>query len=744
MKNLTSIKTGESVYVESLRGSETYKARMEEMGFVVGQRITRVGASPLGTPIVYALLGTKVSLRRSEADGVRVSEIPLMPECYARTSLANPVVESDNPEMHACSASGACPGCCSKCQAKQQRPLKPHTLTLALIGNPNCGKTAFFNAASGGHERTGNYAGVTVTSVEGYVDFEDHRIRIIDLPGAYSLRAFSPDEAFVVKELDKGEVDAVINVVDSTNLERNLSLTLQLRERNLPMVVALNMYDEFEKSGSALDIPALEEKMGIPFIPTTAKSKKGVADVLRKAISLAEERIAELSKTDGGKDVEACRCAGASAVDACRYAEIRTLLSDVYKPQEGRLGRLTARLDALLAYRPVAYLSFLLMMWLVFEATFTLGAYPMEWMDAGVAWLSEVLASALPAGAFSDLLTQGIVGGVGSVIVFLPNILILYFLISLLEDSGYLARAAILADPFLSRVGLHGKSFIPMLMGFGCNVPAIMATRTIESYKSRLLTMLVLPFVTCSARMPVLVIFTGVFFAPKYAGTVLFSLYILGVLVTFASAWLLNRFIQRDRENHFVMEVPPYRAPVASSVLRHTWEKGHQYLRKMGGVILIASVVIWALGYFPKSEVSLSEAQQQEQSYLGMLGRAVQPALAPLGFDWKMSVGVLAGVGAKELMISTLGVLYDSPEDAEINTTEGASHSRLAVALRGSITQDVALAYLVFALLYFPCIATIATIAGESGKWKYAIFTVFYTTAVAYIAALCARWLLLI
>ncbi len=508
MKTLSLVKDGESVYVESLHGSDAYKARMEEMGFVVGQCITRVGASPLGTPIVYALLGTKVSLRRSEAHGVRVSETPLTPECYARTSLNEGLqLAVDEAENHACSASGACPGCCSKCRAKKKK-VKPHTLTIALIGNPNSGKTAFFNAASGGHERTGNYAGVTVTSVEGYADIEGHHVRIIDLPGADSLRAFSPDEAFVVSELEKGEVDVIINVVDVTNLERNLSLTLQLRERGIPMTVALNMYDEFEKSGSRLDIPALEEKLGVQCTPTMAKSKKGVNEVLRKAVAVAEERI---NRVNSGAVEELCACPGRSAGgDACRYAEIRTMLSDVYRPQEGKLARLTARLDGIFAYRPVAYVSFLLVMWLVFEATFTLGAYPMDWMDVGVAWLTEVVAAAMPAGMLNDLLTQGIIGGVGSVIVFLPNILILYFLISLLEDSGYLARTAILADPFLSKVGLHGKSVIPMIMGFGCNVPAIMATRTIENYKSRLLTMLVLPFVTCSARMPVLVTCPGV------------------------------------------------------------------------------------------------------------------------------------------------------------------------------------------------------------------------------------------
>ena len=374
-------------------------------------------------------------------------------------------------------------------------------------------------------------------------------------------------------------------------------------------------------------------------------------------------------------------------------------------------------------------------MFCAFWLTFELGQYPMDWIDSGVGLLTELVESTLPDGFLRDLLVSGVLGGVGSVIVFLPNILILYLCITLLEDSGYLARAAMLADPLLSRVGLHGKSFIPMLMGFGCNVPAVMATRTIENRKARLLTMLVLPFMSCSARLPVYVILCGAFF-PDKAVYVMCLLYALGIIIAFAAAAVLNRCYRRGADSSFVMEIPPYRAPQAASVVRHTWEKGRQYLRKMGGIILVASIAVWLLGYFPRGGEHLTEAQQQEQSYLGHIGHAMEPVFSPLGFDWRMDVGILAGTGAKELMVSTLGVLYDCPEeDAEADNAGDASQTRLAAALQTATTPAAALAYMVFALLYFPCMATIAAVRSESGRWRYALFAAAYTTVIAYLAA---------
>ncbi len=535
--------------------------------------------------------------------------------------------------------------------------------------------------------------------------------------------------AYVMHELAKGKVDVVLNVIDVNNLERNLLLTMQLRSMGKPVVCVLNMYDEFSQSGSRLDLPKLRERLGLPCVTTIARTGEGIAAALRAAIERADctDNSAAPASEAAGADIK--------SLNARRYRSIRQIVADIYQRNEGRTDRATRLLDRLTAHGLHAYLVYAALMFCSFWLTFELGQYPMDWIDSGVGLLTEWVESTLPDGFLRDLLVNGVLGGVGSVIVFLPNILILYLCISLLEDSGYLARAAMLADPLLSRAGLHGKSFIPMLMGFGCNVPAVMATRTIENRKARLLTMLVLPFMSCSARLPVYVILCGAFF-PDKAVYVMCLLYALGIIIAFVAAILLNRCYRRGADSSFVMEIPPYRAPQAASVLRHTWEKGQQYLRKMGGIILVASLAVWLLGYFPRGGEDLTEAQQQEQSYLGHIGHAMEPLFSPLGFDWRMDVGILAGTGAKELMVSTLGVLYDCPEDdAEAETAGDASQTRLAAALQTATTPAAALAYMVFALLYFPCMATIAAVRSESGRWRYALFAAAYTTVIAYLAA---------
>ena len=491
----------------------------------------------------------------------------------------------------------------------------------------------------------------------------------------------------------------------------------------------LNLHDEFSQIGSRLDLPNWRERLGLPCVTTIARTGEGIAEALRAAIERADctDNSAAPASEAAGADIK--------SLNARRYRSIRQIVADIYQRNEGKTDRATRLLDRLTAHGLHAYLVYAALMFCSFWLTFELGQYPMDWIDSGVGLLTEWVESTLPDGFLRDLLVSGVLGGVGSVIVFLPNILILYLCITLLEDSGYLARAAMLADPLLCRVGLHGKSFIPMLMGFGCNVPAVMATRTIENRKARLLTMLVLPFMSCSARLPVYVILCGAFF-PDKAVYVMCLLYALGIIIAFVAAILLNRCYRRGADSSFVMEIPPYRAPQAASVLRHTWEKGQQYLRKMGGIILVASLAVWLLGYFPRGGEDLTEAQQQEQSYLGHIGHAMEPLFSPLGFDWRMDVGILAGTGAKELMVSTLGVLYDCPEDdAEAETADDASQTRLAAALQTATTPAAALAYMVFALLYFPCMATIAAIRSESGRWRYALFAAAYTTVIAYLAA---------
>lgn len=736
---LSQLQDNQTAYILHAGGSEAFVLRLAELGFVPGQEVTRLYASPVGTPIVFSMLGQRVALRRSEAERITIALEPPATDYRSEEQFLQRKTTTAAPRdftQQSFSIAGGCTpqGCagCSGCGPRRPIPEKREgTITIGLVGNPNCGKTTFFNAASGGHERTGNYAGVTVSSVVGERMFDGRHLRFVDLPGTYSLDAYSPEEAYVLSELQKGEIDVVLNVLDVTNLERNLLLTLQLQQLDIPLVGVLNMWDEFEESQSTLDIARLETHMNMPFVPVVASRKQGVLESIRRAVTIVEEQ----------RKAETTTAAPEQPTDPHRrddpHALVHHYLEGIYHLNEGRTVRLTAAIDRWLAKSGLAYVAFFAVMWLVFYATFTLGAYPMDWMDAGVAWLGEQVGQWLPAGWMHDLVADGIIGGVGAVIVFLPNILILYFFISILEDSGYLARAALLFDPILRRVGLHGKSFFPMLTGFGCNVPAVMATRTIENRKSRLITMLTLPFMSCSARLPVYTIFTAAFF-PQQATTVMFALYLFGILTAVLCAWVISRLYQPHDESHFVMEIPPYRMPVAVSVFRHTWEKGRQYLRKMGGLILVASIVVWVLGYFPRGGHHLTDAQQQEQSYLGRAGHAIQPIIAPLGFDWRMGVGILTGAMAKELMVSTLGVLYDVPADlaaAAGSGTDIEADTALATALRHHTTPPAALAYIVFALLYFPCLATLAAIRGETGRWRYTLFAAGYSTLLAYLIA---------
>lgn len=746
---LTEIKNGECVFIAQIEGSGSFRARLGEMGFVKGQYIKRLFASPIGNPIVFEIMGSKVALRRQEAANIDV--VRTMEDIPDKETVLDPISSADN-KFKIRNTTGHCHCGGNGNSVRSTFEHSKDVVTLALIGNPNCGKTSLFNAASGGHEQTGNYSGVTVSSVIGNIEFKGRKIRFVDLPGTYSLRAFSPEEAYVAHELETGKIDAVINVLDATNLERNLLLTMQLKERHLPLIGALNMFDEVEKSQSFIDIPALEKKLGMRLIPTVARNKRGIEELIDEALKLADqsqanavENVACVQETPKEchhsfdnpttEHHHACPCKQREEDDAIRYAQIRNLLKDVYQRKQGKADRTTVFLDNIFAHQWIAYPLFFIVMGFIFWATFFIGAYPANWIDLGISWLSTTLESNMSDGPLRDLIIDGIIGGVGSVIIFLPNILILYFFISILEDSGYLARASMLADPLLNRLGLHGKSFIPMLMGFGCNVPAVMATRTIENHKSRMVTMMVIPMMSCSARIPVYVVFAGAFFA-AYAGWVMFGLYLLGLLMAVLVAWVFNHLYHPEQDTHFVMEIPPYRLPSWKGVFRHTWEKGRQYLHKMGGIILVASIVIWALGYFPRPDHEMSQAEAQEQSLMGQIGHAIEPVIKPLGYDWRMGVGIIAGVGAKELMVTSLGVLYNSPEeDSEAASAEEASQTRLSSALQTHTHPEAALGYMVFALLYFPCLATIAAIAGESGRWKWALLAAAYTTGIAYVMA---------
>jgi len=793
---LSELHTGERGVIVKVYGHGGFRKRIVEMGFVRGKTVKVLLNAPLHDPIEYELLGYKISLRREEAALVEViseSEARENPALGVAEDL--PAIEPDSEDKEEAARLVH--------RMEMLAAEKHRTIKVALVGNPNCGKTSLFNIASGSHEHVGNYSGVTVGAAEGTFHFGDYQFRIVDLPGTYSLSAYSPEEMFVRRALIEDTPDVVINVVDATNLERNLYLTTQLIDMNLSMVVALNMFDEVRSRGDVLDYATLGKLLGVPMIPTVSRSGSGIEQLFNTVIAVYESTNPELARhihinhgAELEQSIDAVKAAfqknkqirykystrylalkfleGDSAIDrivdalpnrdeliAIRYAEqqrikgemhetaesalvdakygfIAGALRETYRPhtQQRRKDTVTARIDAVVTNRVVGFPLFFLLLFLIFEATFVLGDYPMQ----GIEWLVERIGRFVSAnmaeGPLASLVEDGIIGGVGSVIVFLPNILLLYFFISLLEDTGYMARAAFIMDKIMHRMGLHGKSFIPMIMGFGCNVPAVMATRTIENPKSRLVTMLVTPLMSCSARLPIYIILIGAFF-PEHASLALLSLYAFGILMAVLMARVFSRWLMRDGDLPFVMELPPYRIPTMRSALRHTWEKGRQYLRKMGGIILAFSIVVWALNYFPRGTADQTPKEQQEQSYLGRMGRTVQPLLAPLGFDWRMTVGILSGVGAKELVVSTLGVMYATQQDHDAQATDGGGDADLQLqrALLRTTTPAAAMSYMVFVLLYFPCIATLAAIRNESGSWKWAVRTALYTTALAYLCS---------
>ena len=786
---LADLKTGETAVVVRVHGHGSFRKRLIEMGFINGKEVRVVLNAPLRDPIVYEIIGYKVSLRREEA-----RQIEVVTEEEAREALVTDehlqALPGDLAEKERLDKALA--------HLAQERH---HNIRVALVGNPNCGKTSLFNIASGSHEHVGNYSGVTVDAKEGHLKYKDYDITLVDLPGTYSLSAYSPEELYVRKNILETMPDVVVNVVDASNIERNLYLTTQLIDMNLRMVMALNMYDELQHKGDKLDVKQLGYLLGVPVCPTVSRDGQGIPELFDTIIKIYEQSDPQLGRhihinhgqelersikriqpfiayneslkaqystryltikyLEGDKDVEQIlstmpniqdisdaraderqrirKILGISAESAivdAKYAFIQGALAETYEKYQAERPRrtLTDKIDALVTNQWAAFPIFILLLWFIFWATFTLGQYPMDWIDAGVAWLGEKVGTLLRDGWFKDLLVDGVIAGVGSVLVFLPNILILYFFISILEDSGYMARAAFITDKLMHKIGLHGKSFIPMVMGFGCNVPAIMATRSIESRKSRLVTIAIIPFMSCAGRLPIFVLFAGAFF-PHQPATALLGIYLLGILLAILSALLIGKFV-KDDDLPFVMELPPYRVPTAKAIGRHTWEKGRQYLEKMATTILIFSVALWALGYFPRHE-GASKAYQLEHSYVGTIGKAIEPAMAPMGFNWKMDVGLLAGVGAKELVISSLGVTY-AQEGDEFLAEDDSEETALQRALADSIPTAAALAFMVFVLLYFPCIATFVAIKNETGKWRWAILLCAYTILVAWVCAFAA------
>ena len=783
---LSELKTGEKAVIVRVHGHGSFRKRLIEMGFIQGKEVKVILNAPLKDPIEYEIIGYKVSLRREEA-----KLIDVVTEQEAREALVS--------DEHL----QALPGDLEESE-RLDRALahvaeeRGHVIRVALVGNPNCGKTSLFNIASGSHEHVGNYSGVTVDAKEGYFEHGGYKITLVDLPGTYSLSAYSPEELYVRKNLIETMPDVVINVVDASNIERNLYLTTQLIDMNLRTVMALNMYDELLHKGDKLDTKQLGYLLGIPVCPTVSRDGQGIPELFDTVIKIYEQSDPKLARhihINHGKELEKSIVAlqhpiglnrdlksrystrylaikyletdkdvektleampnyqeiamvrqeesariqsllstnPESAIVDAKYAFIQGALAETYQQyQEERPKRtLTDKLDAIVTNKWLAFPIFIVLLWFVFWATFTIGQYPMDWIEWLVGKLGDGVGSLMADGWVKDLIVDGVIAGVGSVLVFLPNIMILYFFISIMEDSGYMARAAFIVDKLMHKIGLHGKSFIPMVMGFGCNVPAIMATRSIESRKSRLVTIAIIPFMSCAGRLPIFVLFAGAFF-PGSPATALLCIYLLGVVLAILSALLIGKFV-KDDDLPFVMELPPYRMPTGKAIWRHTWEKGKQYLEKMATTILIFSVAIWFLGYFPR-HTGESAAYQQEHSFIGTIGKAVEPALEPLGFNWKMDVGLLAGVGAKELVISTMGVVYaqDGQEYEEGDDTQ------LQAALKATVPTAAALAYMVFVLLYFPCIATFVAIKNETGKWRWAILLCLYTILVAWLMAFVA------
>ncbi|MDO4994050.1 MAG: ferrous iron transport protein B [Bacteroidales bacterium] len=764
---LSELQTGEKAVIVKVLGHGGFRKRIVEMGFIRGQQVEALLNAPLHDPVKYRIMNYEVSLRREEAQLIEVTHQTLPDSPPAPPSQGGEY--NDHPA-----------GVTTPLPHREGQGESPEgvglagLISVALVGNPNCGKTSLFNYASGAHARVGNYSGVTVDAAEAHAEFEGYDFNLIDLPGTYSLSAYSPEELYVRKYIVDQTPDVIINVIDASNLERNLYLTTQLIDMNVRVVCALNMYDEFERRGDTLDLQVLSTLLGIPMVPTSFKTGRGVKELFRTVIDAYEsdyglrhihiphghevehgiEAIQQLLKQnedlrahystrylgikllENDKDIErfvqtlpnskaiieardhaAERIMEETAQDSettimdAKYGFINGALKeagyDVGTKEDTY--RVTHSIDHLLSHRYFGFPIFFLILFVMFETTFVVGQYPMDWIEQGVEWLGTFVSGTMPDGMLKDMMVDGIIAGVGSVIVFLPQILILYFFISFMEDSGYMARAAFIMDKLMHRMGLHGKSFIPLIMGFGCNVPAVMATRTIESRRSRLITMMVLPFMSCSARLPIYIMITGIFFAQQWRPFVMMSLYVVGIVVSVIVSRILSRFVLRGEDTPFVMELPPYRWPTRKAIARHTWEKGKEYLKKMGGIILVASIIVWALGYFGTHGV----APSMEESLIGHIGQAVAPLFTLQGFNWQLDVSLIAGLGAKEIVASTIGVLG---------------------GLDG-LTPLTAYCYLLFVLLYFPCIATIVAIKNETGSWRWAAVAAAYTTAVAWLVS---------
>jgi len=826
--NLSDLHNNDVAIITKVKGRGAFRKRITEMGFVKGKEITVIKPAPLRDPVEFRIMGYEISLRRSEAALIEVVKKESIQNL--KPAESNGIIKNELFEKTAAA--------------------KGKLVNIALVGNPNSGKTSLFNYAAGASEHVGNYSGVTVDAKKGTFKHKDYIFNLFDLPGTYSLTAYSPEELYVRKHITDTFPDIIINVIDASNIERNLFLTTQLIDMDVKVILALNMYDELQESGAKFDYIDFGKMLGTPVVPTVASKGKGIKELFDKAIEVFEDQeptmrhihisygksvnnaVSEIQEKiknpenywltdkissrflaikllendkDACKTVKNCknyneinriakqwsvklqrnlRESTENLITDARYGFINGALKETFTEGRAERHKKTEIIDTFITHKVFGFPIFIFFMWVMFQSTFTIGSYPMDWIDRLVQLVGNTMREIIPAGAFKDLLIDGVIGGVGGVIVFLPNILILFFFISLMEDTGYMARAAFIMDKLMHKIGLHGKSFIPLVMGFGCNVPAIMATRTLENRSDRLLTMLINPFMSCSARLPVYILIVGAFF-PDNSGSMLFLIYSLGIALAAGVAYVFSQLIFKTKEAPFVMELPPYRLPTMNSTLRHMWHKGREYLKKMGGIILIASILIWALGYYPQNKAELAKFDkaiekldknykekseqlivnekdkynnlfveteikraklqqqkasfQQEHSYIGLIGQTMEPVFRPLGFDWKMGVSIITGIAAKEIVISTMAVLYQAEDDADENSESLRSKLQQQVHPSGKkkgqvvFTPLVAFGFLIFTLIYFPCIAVIAAVKRESGSWKWAAFMIFYTTGLAWL-----------
>jgi ferrous iron transport protein B len=681
-------------------------------------------------------------------------------------------------------------------------------IKVVLAGQPNVGKSMLINAMSGSNMlKVGNFSGVTVEKTEVCFEHHCHMLEMVDLPGTYSIRGFSQEEKVAHTYLLNEEYDVIINVLDSTHLQRNLLLTLELLKLNKKMVLALNMADEAEKEGLEIDVKQIEAITGVPTVLVSANSQKGIEDLLERVHEVAdapqrinsnilysdpvEEEILELSSFLNEKGFKLRDLTSREIAirilfeDKDLYKELHEhpimvelqpriviSLEHIYthhdtknvndikaneyiaiargirmetiecKRNKGEKNS-TQKIDSVLINKIFGIPIFLFLMWGLFQLTFEIGAIPMEYIDAGISYFGDAVGSMISNYELRSLIVDGIIAGVGAVLLFLPNIIILYIGIALLETTGYMSRVAFLLDGFFHKFGLHGKSFIPLVTGFGCSVPAYMSTRTLKSEKDRLITLFIIGFMSCGAKLPVYVLFIGVFFTPEEAGNMLFIIYIAGAMLGLVMAKALRMFVFKGEDEPFVMEMPKYRLPSFSLIWHTVYNKALSYLKKAGTFILAASMLIWFASAYPKYEMQTIEAgadkelvkslenkqklEALEKSYLGQLGKFSQPVFEPLGFDWKMTVALETGLAAKEVVVSTLGVLYAVGDEVDEKSNS------LAKQLKEHVTFASAMAFIVFVMIYLPCLAASMVFAKEAGGYKYLVYLFIFTTLTAWI-----------